>query len=152
MCIDMEELTVTAAEACDATDCVPSTLRAWHNRVGLLAREGGGWRRYSFADLIAIRLMVILTSRGMKANEAADIVQKITPEIQKAASGGRSKIAIGRMGPEQKLAAEKIDPLASAMTALNFDDEYVQVVDLGSIAVRLHFAIQRIRNHNTEGK
>jgi DNA-binding transcriptional MerR regulator len=145
----MDEATITPAEVHEAADCLPSTLRAWHNRVGFLPREGGGWRKYTFADLIAVRLMVILTARGLKAHEAVAIIHKIEPRIKAAAHGAPSQIAVGKVGLSEEWTAEKVDPMANAMTALDFNDEVTIVLNLNLISLKLFDAVRRIRGLNT---
>lgn len=141
------EASITPSEACEAAECLPSTLRAWHNRLGFLPRETAtGWRKYTLSDLIAIRLMVVLTDgNGVAAHEACEIVAKLKDLIDLAARGVPSKILIGRLGPNDEWHAEKMDPLAYAMTALDFDSEHIHLFDLGRVTFRLVGEIQQIR-------
>lgn len=141
----MSELTISPAEAHEAAGCIASTLRAWHNRVGFLPRKEAGWRRYTFADLISIRLMVILTSRGMTAAGAASIIRTIADEIEAASQGVSSLITVGKVGPAGEWVAESIDPSISVRSAFDFDDEAPFVLNLRSIATKLFLAICRIR-------
>ena len=122
-----------------------STLRAWHNRVGFLPRSTGGWRRYNLADVIAIRCMVVLTERGFRAAEAAGLVDSLTEQIKHAAAGHPSKIAIGKFRGSEYWVAEEIDEIASAGIALDFDDEFTIVLNLGEICFRLFDEIRRLR-------
>lgn len=67
----------TSKHVCAATGVRERTLQAWQLR-GLLKIEaradGEKWRRYTFADVIAIALMSRLTQTGFSARHAADCV------------------------------------------------------------------------------
>lgn len=138
----MSENTVTAAEVCEAADCKPSTLRAWHNRLHLLSGNGQGWRRYTLEDLLTIRVMVILTTFGLSAVVAVDIAHSIQKEIRLAASGWGHKFAIAR-NSDGSIRVEKIDQFSSAGSALDFEAELTLVIDLHYVTNQM---VDRIRN------
>ena len=79
----MKNWNITPAELSAALECPLSTIRAWHNRVGLLPRdEKGGWRRYSAEDAIAVNIVKSLTERGLAADAAVQIAHELHPQLK----------------------------------------------------------------------
>jgi len=58
----------------------PSTLRTWERRYGLgpSLRTSGGHRRYSALDIDRVDLMCRLLARGVSAQNAAEVAQRLT--------------------------------------------------------------------------
>lgn len=59
-----------------------STLRTWDRRYGLgpSLRTSGGHRRYSALDIDRVDLMCRLLSRGVSAQDAAEVAQRLTAD------------------------------------------------------------------------
>ncbi|WP_258044671.1 MerR family transcriptional regulator [Streptomyces sp. SM11] len=70
----------------------PTTLRSWDRRYGIgpAAREGGRHRRWTAADIAALRNMCRLTSAGLPAAEAARAVLAGTSRDTAVPRSGRA--------------------------------------------------------------
>lgn len=133
---------IRATEACEITGCIPSTLRDWHGRLGFLPREGRGWREYDLTDLLAVRVMVVLTSSGVAANEAVQLTHSLLHELGSAAKGFARQIAIGRHPEGDEWEAVPIEYKSRAMDVLDFGGDLSFVLNLKSIT---HSIVDRYR-------
>lgn len=153
--------TLTASEVCAAAKCPPSSLRAWQNRNGLLphlAREGG-WRRYSLADVLAVRLVVLLTQRGLSAQDAVNVVNQMRETIELAAHGVPILVGVGSteggifaaQDSDGAVPAYEFRELKSTSSVWDnigwFYDPIVTVFDLGRITKALWAEIRISRGH-----
>ena len=72
-----------SATLCAAAGCTPVTFRAWRNRNGLFPEMRGddGWKRFSFEDICAVRVVVELTDGSKKntAQFAVDVANELRP-------------------------------------------------------------------------
>lgn len=125
--------TFRAQDACQITEVGGSTLRAWHNRLGFLPRPESGWREYDLQDLIAIRVVAVLTGVGMAAGEAVEITHVLLPEISAASRGLPRKIAVGRHPGNGTWEATPIDHGSRAETVFDFGGEVSFALNLKTI-------------------
>lgn len=125
--------TFRAQEACKITEVGGSTLRAWHSRLGFLPRPDGGWREYDLFDLIAIRVVAVLTALGLSAGEAVQMAHALMPEIKAAGRGFASRIAIGRRPDDGSWEATPFGYGSRMETVFDFAGEVSFVMNLGSI-------------------
>ncbi|MEI7031838.1 MerR family transcriptional regulator [Streptomyces pratensis] len=89
----------------------PTTLRSWDRRYGIgpATREGGRHRRWTDADIAALRAMCRLTSAGMPPAEAARTVlagsslpAAVTPSATRRASRAPGPLPLGRVRRESR--------------------------------------------------
>ncbi|TAH67637.1 MAG: hypothetical protein EWM45_06655 [Rhodopseudomonas palustris] len=137
------ERLLTPGEVIELTACRASTLSAWRNRLGFLPREGDGHSRFGFSDLVSVRLMVLLTARGIAAGEAVQIVTAISQAVDLDAHGYGAKIAIGR-GPNGEFIIRPIQ-WGDSNAVFDLADDVVLVLSLGPIAWGLYLALRRLR-------
>lgn len=141
----MSEIIITPAEIHEAADCVPSTLRAWHNRVGFLPRSETGWRKYSMADLVSVRLMVILTSVGLKAQDSVQIVHAMIPSITDAVERKAfSRVIVSKTRLTNQWHVRAIGKFDCA-GELGFGGEVAFLLNINNIYYEMDAAIKAIR-------
>jgi methanogenic corrinoid protein MtbC1 len=77
----------------------PTTLRSWDRRYGIgpAAREDGRHRRWTAADIAALRTMCRLTSAGLPPAEAARTVLAGTPRARTVPPAGPASRAPGAL-------------------------------------------------------
>lgn len=137
----MSHRALITSEVCALSGVKPVTLSAWRNRLGFLPRHDDHNCRYSFADLVATRLMVILTDRGIAASDALRIVAAIVEEVDLEQSGG-AKVAIGR-NTNGELMARVFH--WGENTIHDFSDEVLIVVSIGAIAWAMYLGFCQLR-------
>lgn len=143
MYIDMDQ--ITPAQAAWASDCQASTLRAWHNRLGLLSRENDGtWRRYTVAEVLQIRLVVVLTARGIVAADAVEIANNMKELAEESVQGLHSYVGIGKREGECGYEVLKFPgiedwgkPYRFTDALAWFDEPVFIVVNLGALATEV---------------
>lgn len=125
-------------EVCAVAGCPPSTLRAWRNRNGLFADRAvvvGKWSRFTLADVIAVRTLVLLTSMGFEAQRAVDLVNAMDAEFERAAHGAGRRIGVARQLDSDALEFRPLDNADIVANQLgHFLDPITIVIDLHAIA------------------
>ncbi|WP_029356240.1 MerR family transcriptional regulator [Bosea sp. 117] len=137
--------TYTASEICAAAGCIASTLRAWRNRNHLFGDQPaiGGWSRFTLADVIAVRALVLLSQRGFEAQHAVDLINHMGPIFERAAHGGAPLIGIGRKLDSDELEVRGLNKANSVAEELSwFTDPIVLVIDLNAIAFEVAAALK----------
>ncbi len=78
------EKNFTTADVVAAAGCSPVTFRAWRNRNGLFpeTKNREGWNRFSVADICTVRVVAVLTSKGVAAQFAISTAMEILPQFQ----------------------------------------------------------------------
>lgn len=143
---------LAAAEVCEATGCLPVTLRSWRNRNGLFPHHkgGGGWTRYDLADALGVRLVVLLTARGFAAQEACEVVNEMRGILEKAVAGFAPWVGVGRSIVTDRYEFHVLDSAGTVLDHLGwFLDDVVVVVNLNAITLKL---VDTIRMMQEDGK
>lgn len=148
ICIDMVDWNITPAELSAALDCPLSTVRAWHNRVGLLPRdEKGGWRRYSSDEAITIGIVKRLTDRGLTAQTAVEIAHDLHSQHRGIIEEGvNTLVGISKIEIEDEYQWRRLDSGKPIWQEL--EDHVIEVMivlNLTPIAITLLMKINRLR-------
>ena len=137
----MSDHELITSEVCALAGVKPVTLSAWRNRLGFLPRHDDHHCRYSFSDLVATRLMAVLTERGVAASDALRIVATIVEEVD-LDQPGCAKVAVGRQ-PNGELMARTF--YWGANDIHDFADEVIIVISVGAIAWAMYLGFCAIR-------
>lgn len=156
----MTETTLTSREVSEASGALPTTLRQWRDRNGLLPHlsdpASSKWARFSLSDALAVCVVHQLTKKGVAAQPAVNLANSLKEFLQMAAMGAGARFigigfSQGSAGEDQRLEFKALPDMGLVIDALGFfDDAVIIVLNIQSIAWELIGNVRKMRGLDDE--
>lgn len=155
----MSESFLTSGEVAEASGCLPTTLRQWRDRNGLLPHlndpQSPKWARFTLADALAVCVVHRLTTGGIAAQPAVNLANSLKTFFEGTVRGGLERfVGVGYSnhpkaeGP--RLEFKVFANMASVADELGyFDSAVIIVLNIHLITWELLSSVEKTR-HSTK--